>query len=57
MQTLTPINVCLRTVLLVSHKFGYVEYSFSLNSIKSQKISFLIVFLTHVSFASGILFL
>ena len=49
------MNFPLRNAFIVSHKFGYVVASFSLNSKKSL-ISFFISSLTKVSLSSSVLF-
>ena len=48
LEALRAMNVPLRNVFIVSHKFGYVVASFSLNS-KNSLISFFIPSLTNVS--------
>jgi hypothetical protein len=48
MDALRAINFLLNTAFTVSHKFGYVMPSFSLNSKKSL-ISFFITSLTKIS--------
>ena len=56
LEALRVMSFPLRTAFIVSHKFGYVVDSFSLNSKKSL-ISFFISSLTKVSVSSVLQFL
>ena len=51
LEALRAMSFPLRTVFIVSHKFGYVEASFSLNS-KQSLISFFISSLTKLLLSS-----
>ena len=55
LEALRAMSFSPRTVFIVSHTFGYVVASFSLNSKKSL-ISFLIYSLTKVSVSSVVQF-